>query len=137
MKAILSVILASVILFLSAGFKVATHYCGDVAVSSSFSTSGTVEGCGMEMETKNDCNSEVPIISDANCCDDAVVNLEIEDDYQPSEKSFVDIDFQFVQAYVYVYFQNLFGGKGEVTFKEYSPPLVQHDIQVKNQVFLI
>lgn len=137
MKAILSVILASVILFLSSGFKVATHFCGDVAVSSSFSVSGTVEGCGMEMETKNDCNSEEPTINETNCCNDAVVNLEIQDDYQPSEKSFVDIDFQFIQAFAYVYIQNLVEGNRELTFKDYSPPLVQHDIQVKNQVFLI
>ena len=40
MKAIFSVILASMILFLSAGFRVATHYCGDVAVTTSLTTDG-------------------------------------------------------------------------------------------------
>ncbi len=136
MKAILSVILASMMLFLSAGFRVATHYCGDEAVSVSLTTDGIAEGCGMDAQAKSDCNSDSPEVSKSSCCKDAVMNLEIEDDYQTADKS-VNLDLQFVEAFVFVYIQNLFEGYEETNFKEYSPPLVQHDILVENQVFLI
>lgn len=136
MKAILSVILASMILFLSAGFRVATHYCGDVAVTTSLTTDGVAEGCGMEKQTDSGCNSESPEILKTNCCKDAVMNLEIEDDYQNSDKS-TNLDIQFVEVFIYVYIQNLFEGYEEAQFNEYSPPLVQNDILVENQVFLI
>lgn len=136
MKAIFSVILASMILFLSAGFRVATHYCGDVAVSVSLTTDDVAEGCGMEAQTKSDCNSNSPEVSKTSCCKDAVMNLEIEDNYQTTDKS-VNIDLQFVKAFVFVYIQNLFEGYEETDFTAYSPPLVQYDILVENQVFLI
>lgn len=136
MKAILSIILASMILFLSAGFRVATHYCGDVAVTTSLTTDSVAEGCGMEKQADSGCNSEFSEISKTNCCKDTVMNLEIEDDYQNSDKS-TNLDIQFVEAFVYVYIQNLFEGYEEAQFNEYSPPLVQNDILVENQVFLI
>lgn len=136
MKVILSVILASMILFLSAGFRVATHYCGDVAVTTSLTTDGVAEGCGMEKQADSGCDSESPEISKTNCCKDAVMNLEIEDDYQNSDKS-TNLDIQFVEAFIYVYIQNLFEGYEEAQFNEYSPPLVLNDILVENQVFLI
>ena len=136
MKAFLSVILASLILFFSTGFKIATHYCGDVAVSSSFSTSGIVEGCGMEAAQVNDCNSEMPLVSEKNCCNDKVIHLEIQDDYEPSEKA-SSLGFTFLSAFVQVFIVNHFSDQEEIEFKDYSPPLVQHDLLVEHQTFLI
>jgi hypothetical protein len=137
MKAIFATILACLILFFSAGFKIATHYCGDVAVSSVLTTNGVAEGCGMEAENAKDCNSESPSASKKNCCNDDIVNLEIEDDYQPNEKGDYSVNVAFVQAYVYVFIHNLFDESREISFKDYSPPIVQHDILVEQQTFLI
>ena len=136
MKAFLSVILASLILFFSTGFKIATDYCGDVAVSSSFSTSGVVEGCGMETAEAIDCNSETPLVSEKNCCNDEVINLEIQDDYESVEKSST-LDLDFLSAFIHVFVSNHFDTNEEIEFKDYSPPLVQHDLLVEHQTFLI
>lgn len=137
MKAIVSIILASLILFLSAGFKVATHYCGDVAVNTSIGFDGVAESCGMESKIKNDCNSNSSKISKSDCCKNTVIILEIGDDYQPSNKSISNLDFKFVHAFVHVFFQNLVSRIEVNGYGEYSPPLVQHNILVEHQAFLI
>lgn len=137
MKSIFATILACLILFFSAGFKIATHYCGEVAVSTILTTDGVAEGCGMEETSSKDCNSESSSVSKKSCCNDDVVNLEIEDDYQPNEKADYSVNLDFVQAFVYLFINNLFDESKEIEFKEYPPPLVQHNILVEHQTFLI
>jgi hypothetical protein len=136
MKSIISIILTSMILFFSAGLKVATHYCGDMAVSSSLTTDGYVEGCGMDkMETKG-CNSENPSASKKNCCSDQVVSLEIQDEYQSTEKTDA-LDLDFLSAFIQVFITAKFNSYEEIEFKDYSPPLVQHNVLVEHQTFLL
>ena len=137
MKATISIILASMILFLSTGFKLATHYCGNVAVSTSLTTDGKAKTCGMEDKKGNGCESNIPKVSKKSCCDESVISLQIEDDYQPTEENSPNININFVQAFVYVLINYGFDNSEEVGFNNYSPPLVQHDILVENQVFLI
>ncbi|MDC3220625.1 hypothetical protein OAT71_02305 [Flavobacteriales bacterium] len=137
MRSVISILLATMILFFSAGFKLATHFCGDVAVSTTLTTDGVAEGCGMESNNGNDCESDVPQASKKSCCDDSAVSLVIEDDYQLTEKRSTNLNINFVQAFVYVILNHGFDITEEVRFNEYSPPLVQNDILVENQVFLI
>ena len=136
MKAISSIILASMILFFSAGLKVATHYCGDVAVSSALTTDLIVEGCGMGSIEINICNSELPTATKKNCCNDELVNLEIQDDYEPSKKTST-IDLDFLNAFVQVFIANQFNAYENIEFIAYSPPLVVQDLLIEHQSFLI
>lgn len=137
MRTILSIILASMILFFSAGFKIATHYCGDVAVTSVLNTDGVAEKCGMEINIQKNCDSDSPIASSKNCCSDHVLNLEIEDDYQPVDQDASKLNIEFINAYVYVFFNNYFKETKECDFNEYTPPLPQQNIIVEHQAFLI
>ena len=137
MKIISSFILAFIILFFSAGFKISTHYCGDVLVTTKLTTNVVAEGCGMEMNIESDCNSDAPLASDKNCCKDNLINLEIEDDYQPTDLDVSNLNFEFINAYVYVFFNNYFQESHNFNFREYSPPLPQQNIIVEQQTFLI
>ena len=136
MKAILSIILASMILFFSAGLKVATHHCGDVAVRSALTTDLIVEGCGMGSVETNICNSEFPTATKKNCCNDELVNLEIQDDYEPSKKTST-IDLDFLNAFVQVFIANQINTYENIEFISYSPPLVVQDLLIEHQSFLI
>jgi hypothetical protein len=136
MKTFLSIILASMILFFSAGLKVATHYCGDMAVSSSLTTDGFIEGCGMDKMDDKGCNSEGPLATKKNCCSDQIISLEIQDEYQSSEKANV-LNLELLTAFIQVFIVNHYNGYEEIEFKDYSPPLVQQNVLIEHQTFLI
>lgn len=115
MKAIVSIFLASFILFFSAGLRIATHYCGDTVVESALTTNLTVEGCGMEDSSVKTCSStsESSEASPKSCCSDEVTSLHLEDDYQVSNQIEKTFDLQFVTAFVAVYFDLVFNKKDQ------------------------
>ena len=116
LKKLLSIFLASLILFFSAGFKIATHYCGEEAVDSSFSVLGNVESCGMDKEELSDCSTNQSRFQKKDCS---------------------KIELSFVSVFFHVAYFNLFGNENLKVFDDYAPPILANNILVTQQVFLI
>jgi hypothetical protein len=135
MKTIVTLILASMILFFSAGLKIATHYCSGIAVSSILTTNTVAEGCGMTINIDTNCNSDRPIVSYKNCCNDDLINLEIEDEYQQIKQYIPSLSITFSNDYVF--FDHNFQENQRCDFNEYVPPLSHQNILVEHQIFLI
>lgn len=119
--------MAILVMFSTVSFTVEKHYCAgnliDVAIFSE------VEKCGDNME-------EASIKS---CCKDEVEVVKGQDELKFS--SFEDLDFDkqiFISVFFYSY-ANLYESlpKQIIPFKDYSPPNLICDIQVRDQVFII
>lgn len=137
LKKLLSIFLASLILFFSAGFKIATHYCGEEAVDSSFSVLGNVESCGMDKEELSDCSTNQSRFQKKDCCSDEVLNLEIDNKFELKKNNFSKIELSFVSVFFHVAYFNLFGNENLKVFDDYAPPILANNILVTQQVFLI
>lgn len=120
------------------GFALATHYCGGLAVESELVIGNTVLDCGMaDMEIGCEVNSPLTTqIEKMTCCDNQYQSLDIDDDYKLSVQSEINIDF--VAAFFVTFFEFSFSSENEEDqYANYSPPILESDIPILHQVFLI
>ena len=132
---ILSVFLALTVLFSTFSFTVEKHFCmGEVTDSTYFVD---VASCGMDDE---DCEIAIDmgtIIQKEKCCHDVQELIPGNQNEQKALDSFEFDQVRFVLAYTYT-FLNLFEENRDlIPFKYYTPPLVDKDINVLYQTFLI
>ena len=141
LKRILSISLMLVILVLNLGLTHITHYCGGEAVESAFSLVHSDISCGMtpaEMEScSNDKHKES--IQKKGCCENEYTSISADIDYNQSQvTSSPHLDFKFVMAFAYSFVSNnLFLKKDKPSFETYRPPILDRDISVLHQVFII
>lgn len=129
-----SVLIACMVLFSTTSFAINEHYCGDDLVDSSVFSKA--ESCDLGME--NNSSDEDCTFQDENCCKDLVIQVEGQNELIPLV---TDLNFDqqvFIASFVYSYI-NLFEELGDknLNFIVYTPPLVDYDIQVLFQTFLI
>ncbi len=129
-----AILMALVVLFSTMSFTISEHYCGDMLVDSAlFSKAGS---CGMEMQKPaplKDCS-----IQKDNCCSNEIKQIEGQTELKTQV---LNLDFEqqvFIASFVYSYI-NLFEGleSNIIPFKDYSPPIIDKDINVLYQNFLI
>lgn len=134
MKKFLSVILSSVILFISMGFTVSSHICGVERIKTVLSIGNTDVSCGMET-TKKDCSHDKQMNS--NCCQDEFQKMQLNDDYT-KVITFKNFTPDFTIIFVALLF-NILPTENVQTFsyKNYLPPPLVKDIKVLVQSFLI
>lgn len=131
---IVSLCMATIVLFTTMSFTVDMHYCGETLVD--FSLSQNAHTCGMEAEQKTaDCHIE---ITEDSCCTDKQVVIEGQDELKIS---FDTLNFEqqtFVATFYYTYI-NLFDGldTNVIPFRDYKPPLLIRDIQRLHETYLI
>ena len=126
--------MAFVVLFSTMSFTVSEHYCGHKLVDRGFFSKA--EACGMELQkpaSPSDCE-----LKKSNCCDDEVKQFTGQNELNTS---FSSLNFEqqfFVASFTYTYL-NLFEGLAVniIPFKNYTAPLVDKEITVLYQVFLI
>lgn len=132
---ILAIIIAFVILFSTLSFTVEKHVCmGEITDVSYFTVAET---CGMTVE---DCDIENPSetkIQQEKCCNNIQELIEGNQTEQQAIDSFELSQVQFVLAYTYSYLGLFDEYKGAIPFNDYNPPLVNKNIQVLYQTFLI
>ncbi len=132
----LALILAFIVLFTSFSFTVEKHICmGEVADVSYFNEA---DSCDMVME-EEECvmDTSCDSMEQEQCCNDIQVLIQGNQNEQQAIAGFELNQLQFVLAYTYTYL-NLFEIKEQpIAFTYYSPPLVDKDIQVLYQTFLI
>lgn len=138
MKKTLSLFLAFILLFSNAGFTLATHYCGGEALMSRIMVGSEPMGCGMAGMDESDSAGQETHSKTTPCCENHYQLIEVEDDYHPSKLLQLNIQADYVAAFVSVYF--VFPPhfpKKEPQYLTYSPPPLLRDIPVLHQVFLI
>ncbi len=134
LRKISSIIMAFVVLFSTMSFTVSEHYCGHKLVDVGFFSKA--ESCGMEMQKP--ASSENCELSKSDCCKDEVTQFTGQNELNTSFSS-LNFDQQiFVASFVYTYV-NLFEGLAviSVPYKYHTPPLVDKEITILYQVFLI
>lgn len=131
---ILSVCMATLVLFTTMSFTVDIHFCGDSLVD--FSLVQNTHTCGMEAEQKaDDCHN---LITEDSCCSDKQLVIEGQDDLKIS---FNTLNFEqqvFVATFFYTYI-DLFEGldTNVIPFRDYRPPILIRDFQKLHETYLI
>ena len=140
MKKFFAIFLALLMLTTNVGITFATHYCGGKAVKTSISLGHDDLDCGMADMDASPCKdqSDSPAVKRKSCCENQYTQLSIEDDYNNPAVVKTAVDFQFVAVFVVTYL-NLysFNASTEAEYSNYSPPLLDLDIPVLIQSFLI
>jgi len=97
MKKVLSIVLASFILFSGLHVSLATHICGSELAAVKLSFSGQKASCGME-QNANGCASSNTVKS--NCCHNKVALYSVDHNYNPSTFHVKVFSNHLVQAYL-------------------------------------
>ena len=120
------------------GITFSTHFCMGRAVDNEFMIGMHELSCGM-MDTDASCESETtgPEIMAPNCCDNAFVSIEIEDDDQIGTEQ-ISLEFPFLFAFTYTLLFDLQQNvTPSVTFANNHPPPLEQDYQSLYQSFLL
>lgn len=131
---IVSLAMATLVLFTTMSFTVDMHYCGDMLVD--YSMFHNAQTCGMEHEQSEDaCHI---IVSEDSCCSDKQIVVEGQDDIKASFDTLSFDQQVFVATYFYSYI-NLFDALDTniVPFRDYLPPLLLRDIHKLHDTYLI
>lgn len=130
MKKTFSVLLSLIILFSSLNFSLSAHYCGQTIVD--VALFGEAEACPMADEMNNDSEEEP-------CCSDGQIIIEGED--YLSSKSFEKQEVEKIDmllAELQFPLQLLLEDEQTYSFiVHYTPPLIERDITVVVQSFLL
>ncbi|SHF42355.1 hypothetical protein SAMN05444483_10151 [Salegentibacter echinorum] len=122
------------VFFITTSFSINMHFCGETLAEFSFGHSA--EACSMENE-HSDLECEFDMNKD-NCCSDAQIANDGQDDLKTS---YTNLSFEqqiFVATFLYSYI-NLFDGldKNIVPFRDYTPPFLIRDFQKIHETYLI
>ncbi|PKR80428.1 hypothetical protein CW751_10205 [Brumimicrobium salinarum] len=143
LKNFLSISLIIVILGLNSGLTFITHYCDGEAVESSFSLTQADLDCGMSQEEmkscSNDKHNQKEVIHKKGCCENEYLSFDADFDYNQAQVTpNTHLDFKFAVAFAYSFVNNhLLLQKEKPSLEAYRPPLINQDISVLHQVFII
>ncbi len=142
----LAPVLALMILVSSMSYTVDFHYCQGQLKS--FSFLGKAKNCHEMASKKASCHHHKTKVDDKsmtcsedenNCCSNKTISIESDFDEQIFNLDFLNFESQFiVVAFKYSSFEDLFDDIKEVVpFAHYKPPLIQKDIPVLFESFLL
>ena len=122
---------------MNVGFALSNHYCGGELASSSFTLGHANAVCGMEGDVST-CErlSNNHSIDQKTCCENDYLEFQIEAEYNKTVIESQHVDFRIVAAFVISYL-NPCNHTTESKYLAYSPPLLDCDVQVMNQSFII
>ncbi|MAO08817.1 MAG: hypothetical protein CL596_08910 [Alteromonas sp.] len=135
MKAIVSIILSTLILLISSGLAYAKHFCGGHEMLSEITLGEAHLSCGMKMEASA-CGDELQ--DSHSCCSNKYLQVTTDDTF-----SKVDFDFNFDTQWfatlvtIFVLQEQILPESQNFCYKDYNPPPIQQDLQVLYETFLI
>ncbi|HYH56338.1 MAG TPA: hypothetical protein VD772_06975 [Anseongella sp.] len=137
-RSILALLMAFLILGLSAGFSVSQHFCQGKLWESSLL--GDAAGCGMEAREHSAQPHGAASFSKEPCCEQHVLALNIKDATNllkvKNPGHFAPV--KFLAAFSSIFLYSLPSpGQGRSWYSGYSPPRIGRDIPLLFQVFLI
>ncbi|ADR22096.1 hypothetical protein MATR_02670 [Marivirga tractuosa] len=139
MKKTISITLLFILLIGNSGLAVATHYCGGSAVESQFVLGHAELNCGMSDMDKicENGSSEEKQIKKKPCCENEYQSLEMADEFQHQVFG-SSLNLEFISTFVVTFTGRSFlSTKHKAEFTNYAPPLIERDIPVLVQSFLI
>ena len=130
MKKTFSVLLALIILLSSLNFSLSAHYCGQTIVD--VALFGEAEACPMADEMNNDSEEET-------CCSDRQIFIEGEDylsskSFEKQEVEKIDILIAELQFHIELLLEE---EHTHSFLAHYTPPLIEQDITLAVQSFLL
>ena len=137
-KRIFSIFLTLLFIVTNVGYSFATHYCrGEVQNQGLFFLHARDIGCGMEKaEQPANCAHHGTAWSKKNCCEDDWQIFQITDDYTSSSAG--EIAVAAATPLITVVFDiYLLEETSSLEYFNYRPPLLQRDISVLVQSFLL
>ena len=132
---ILSVFLAFTVLFSTLSFSVDKHICMGEVTNTSYFTEA--DSCGMEVDVCNSDNALQHNIKKEKCCDSV---YELISGNQVEQQALLTLEIekaQFILAFAYTYINLSSENSEAIIFNFHPPPLVDKDITVLYQTFLI
>ena len=127
-----SFLMALLVLFSTLSFSVEQHFCGEMLVDTAIF--GEAKSCGMEMHADGDDSDAM----DNMCCSEKQITFEGQDELKVN---LVKLSFEqqvFIVSLVSAFFSFEDGEPDEfIPLDDYPPPLVDRDIRVLYQTFLI
>ena len=140
MKRFFSIFLTLVFIFTNVGYSLATHYCrGEIYKQGLFFLYANDLSCGMDKSDQHtNCAHHGSAVSKKHCCEDDWQIFQITDDYTSvSTHQIADADVQ-VSIYSISLNDLLFASENfSFEYYNYRPPLLQRDISVLVQSFLL
>ena len=114
-------------------FNIDKHFCGETLVDVSYF--GEADTCGMEGMKMNLTTSK---IQKKSCCKNETTFVDSSTFNKEKTIAIQSVTVEFVFAYAYS-FINLYQNTvlEKEYYKDFSPPDIEHDIQVLHQSFLI
>jgi len=123
----------------NSGLAIATHYCGGLAMESQMVVGHAELQCGMS-NMDSGCENEPSRknhFKEKPCCENQYQSLELEDTFEPQVIG-SSLNLEFVASFVITYIRRSYSSNNDnVKYNNYSPPLIERDIQVLVQSFLI
>ena len=132
-KKIVSITLAATVLFTTTSYVVDMHFCCNELIDTSFL--GNAKSCDVISKTEN---SKECSLEEESCCQDKQFVKLGNNQLKKSSQELETEEFVFLHAFVFTYinrFEDL--QKNSIPFFCYVPPLIQKDIQVLHETFLI
>jgi len=132
---IASIFLTMILLFSTTVYSVNQHVCCDSIYS--VSLIGHAEDCGMEIENCEKNNKDISTISKEKCCSD--VNIVVEKEvFNKINQITINTNIVFLTTYI-ITSQNLYESFSNQVkdCTNYYPPLINKDITILYEVFLI
>jgi len=122
------------------GLAIATHYCGGTAVESQLVHGHEILDCGMNNMDEQPCPSEqihALQLKKTPCCENEYQSLDLEDDYELTVPQ-LSLSLEFIAAFAVSFLTVVFPSENQPSqYANYSPPLIEQDIAILYQVFLI
>lgn len=139
MKKVLSIFLSALLFISSTGFTVSNHYCGGLLEKIEIGFSGEKLVCEMsKMEVVCEKHPSSEKMEKASCCSNEYINFSIEDNFEIAKVEEKDISHTFLIAYSFVNAGYFFvDQQKDFNLLLYTPPLLERDIPVLVQSFLI
>lgn len=136
MKKVISIFLASIILFSSMGFAINTHFCEGRAVDSSISMGVELLDCGMPMPSKKT-TDEGEQLNKQPCCQNHHQIVEVDQNQNNPFPAF-DLNHTFFVAFAHTFLVSVsVTQKAQISYLTFPSPLVKQDTLILYQSFLI
>lgn len=133
-RKITAILLSLLILVMTSGFTISSHYCAGKRVKTVVGVSKEKGGCGM-MESVNSCDSGSTMTS--NCCKDTFQEVKMVQDYTPTFEKAVEKNPAFALLFACTSYFQSDQKSAHPSEQAYSPPPLIKDIPVFIQSFLI
>lgn len=137
MKVSISLLLALLVFFSSVGMAKTTHFCMGMEMKSEIGFGEKHVDCGMNMPIDHGENDSDNHDDSKSCCENVTTQLQVDDEVQLKKVDF-DLSLNFAVALVQVFIFGIDSDSFEGDqFHTSSPPLIEQDLQVLYQSFLI